>query len=73
MKDMESRAFEMLFDEHGIFMALHVLMLIGFHPFESIFNVIKFIEWGVEFENIELKSITWNMRRDKFLTDWDNE
>ena len=41
---MESRASEMLFDEHEILMALHVLMLIEFHPFESILNVIKFIE-----------------------------
>ena len=54
-------------------MTLYVLMLIEFHPFESILNVINFNESGVESENIELKSITWNIRRDKFLTDWDNE
>ena len=70
---MESRAFEILFDEHEILMVLHILLLIGFHLIEFILNVIKFIEWGVGFENIELKSITCNMRRDKFLTDWYNE
>ena len=63
----------MSFDEHEMLMVLHLQLLIEFHPFETMLNVIKFIDWGVEFENIELKSITYDMRRDKFLTDWDNK
>ena len=52
---------------------MYVILILEFHPIEFIFNVIKFIERGVEFENIDLNSMTWYMRGDKFLTDWDND
>ena len=72
MKDMESRALNVVWwawDVDGF----TITIVFQFYPIEIILNVIKFIDWGVEFENIELKSITSDMRRDKFLTDWDNE
>ena len=70
MIETESRAFGMIFVEHEILMVLHVLLVFEFHPIESILNILNSLNEELSLRIIELRSLTCNMRRDKFLTDW---
>ena len=69
MIETESRAFEIIFDEHEILMVLHVLLIFEFSIAEPIINVLNSLNEELSLRIIVLRSITCNMRRDKFLTD----
>ena len=49
MKDMESRAFEITFLWAWDVDGSYVILIFEFHPIDSVLNVIKFIDLGVEF------------------------
>ena len=73
MIETEFRALQLLINEHEIMIVKHVLWVSQFNLVETLLNVLTCSHELLRLRINELRSMTCNMRKDKFLTDWDNE